>query len=1114
VRLLDKTENVVLLRPFTYAYLVAELSHRVLVVFFNENKFEPLLVPCTITAQEVVALSAVKAQLDSLGISNAGLFLRNQQGLDQYFSPDDQPCDIFFVRDEKNQLSYQTGIGRLFVKNKALGADMRLKRQTLIIRGSGSFKMAAAEKKKLETLARAEAQRSLLIKQVEEKKKQERERDNARSRRDALQECEEKKTRNNNGDPLVMFEEYFDQSVEKQSTQSKSDNDVSDRKQPRSASVGQREQTNHDLSAVKVGSPASGRKLEKTESEHTESKSMENGKESNSKVKDTEKEENKEKSSSSSLDQDTSNDKEKSASTSSFDEALAEEETLRRVGSAAATRRSRLIQRRSHVGSIVEESVNDEKESGKKETKTDIEEPGLMVVEQPVRKAGQRERERAADEIKAAAAIARQSVKKHKSPPPVATGSAQAAAMLASGKSPTETEDGDTLPQRRSQLTKDSKWMRNKSPNNEKTEQPKSPETTEEPVPTTESRSDFFGAKPALAVPIPGQHYSQSNPLAVGRGSWKDQMEEDERLNALFDQSHQAPTDAGKNSIDELKEKANELEKIPVKAPKVPQKPMEVDLNRLFGRQSSSVSDGSPADDQALEVKSPALLRIVLQQSTQSDGSSASNLNKRMDFISLSGTLLRNHKGVWSLEPGSAFHTPMAEADNCEVITLPPHIRATFSLVTKQWNVKSTERPFVQQQQPAALSPLPPSPQHQPLGGQKTEAHSTRGQSTGNGILRSFGQPQFVTMEVDLTRKRAIVQAVEQAVGTIIQHFSVTRNAQEKEILGDDSKTVAIGHLVRGYLCSAIAGVLADGMKPFRMGGLKKNNLWHLVQGSVAKSGNTAMATAVRVIQDLKKHPHMMDDNVRYRTFICGALNHRFLESWLIELTKKTDFLEKYYSPDSLLCLSSGPASVIYNELLISVQPLSTLPFRLFSSFEAQQAALQRQPQPRQDGVEENEERQCSVGTSPVTVVASTDVEAQNAMNGASSSSREALVESLTQIQQRQVVEEAVKPEDAAEEQRTKKSGRLWGAIVAVTSSVSQATEDAKQSIQSYWSRLRTSTQMEVRALYDNSTDDADELQFSRGDVLAVEEKVNDDWLICRLGNCTGMVPTNYVEPV
>ena len=32
------------------------------------------------------------------------------------------------------------------------------------------------------------------------------------------------------------------------------------------------------------------------------------------------------------------------------------------------------------------------------------------------------------------------------------------------------------------------------------------------------------------------------------------------------------------------------------------------------------------------------------------------------------------------------------------------------------------------------------------------------------------------------------------------------------------------------------------------------------------------MATAVRVVDDLKKHPHMTDDNVRYRTFICAAL--------------------------------------------------------------------------------------------------------------------------------------------------------------------------------------------------------------------------------------------------
>ena len=58
-----------------------------------------------------------------------------------------------------------------------------------------------------------------------------------------------------------------------------------------------------------------------------------------------------------------------------------------------------------------------------------------------------------------------------------------------------------------------------------------------------------------------------------------------------------------------------------------------------------------------------------------------------------------------------------------------------------------------------------------------------------------------------------------------------------KEVLGDDSKTEAIGHLVRGPFCSAVAALITDGMKRFRMGGLVRNNLWHVVQASVAKSG-------------------------------------------------------------------------------------------------------------------------------------------------------------------------------------------------------------------------------------------------------------------------------------
>lgn len=51
-----------------------------------------------------------------------------------------------------------------------------------------------------------------------------------------------------------------------------------------------------------------------------------------------------------------------------------------------------------------------------------------------------------------------------------------------------------------------------------------------------------------------------------------------------------------------------------------------------------------------------------------------------------------------------------------------------------------------------------------------------------------------------------------------------------------------------------------------------------------------------------------------------------------------------------------------------------------------------------------------------------------------------------------------------------------------------------------------------MRALFSNETDDPDELVFSCDDVLDVVEEVNVDWLICRLGDESGLVPRNYVE--
>ena len=79
---------------------------------------------------------------------------------------------------------------------------------------------------------------------------------------------------------------------------------------------------------------------------------------------------------------------------------MLEEETLRLAGSAAADRRSRNLNRRSHVGSVAE-SVEVKAESGKKETETDVEASGFVYIASPERMAGRRGRERTPDEVDA-----------------------------------------------------------------------------------------------------------------------------------------------------------------------------------------------------------------------------------------------------------------------------------------------------------------------------------------------------------------------------------------------------------------------------------------------------------------------------------------------------------------------------------------------------------------------------------------------------------------------------------------------------------------------------------------------------------------------------------------
>ena len=53
-----------------------------------------------------------------------------------------------------------------------------------------------------------------------------------------------------------------------------------------------------------------------------------------------------------------------------------------------------------------------------------------------------------------------------------------------------------------------------------------------------------------------------------------------------------------------------------------------------------------------------------------------------------------------------------------------------------------------------------------------------------------------------------------------------------------------------------------------------------------------------------------------------------------------------------------------------------------------------------------------------------------------------------------------------------------------------------------------------VEALYNNIAEDADELSFTKGDVMIVKEQINEEWIICSNGNQTGIVPMNYVKVI
>jgi len=76
--------------------------------------------------------------------------------------------------------------------------------------------------------------------------------------------------------------------------------------------------------------------------------------------------------------------------------------------------------------------------------------------------------------------------------------------------------------------------------------------------------------------------------------------------------------------------------------------------------------------------------------------------------------------------------------------------------------------------------------------------------------------------------KKVIVAEISSAFHDVMQQFECTRLVKAKKRIGSDMTNVAIGHMIRGRFCSALARLILDGLKPYRMEGLVVDDIWRV----------------------------------------------------------------------------------------------------------------------------------------------------------------------------------------------------------------------------------------------------------------------------------------------
>ncbi|XP_077178804.1 AP-4 complex accessory subunit RUSC1 isoform X4 [Paroedura picta] len=200
-------------------------------------------------------------------------------------------------------------------------------------------------------------------------------------------------------------------------------------------------------------------------------------------------------------------------------------------------------------------------------------------------------------------------------------------------------------------------------------------------------------------------------------------------------------------------------------------------------------------------------------------------------------------------------------------------------------------------------------------------------------------------------QKKALLVAVSASVDRIVAHFSTARNVVQKAQLGDSRLNPEVGYLVVGTLCPALRALVCDGLKPFQkdvITGQRPSSPWSVVEASAKPGPHTRSLNAL--YWRVSRLAPLRTNQQRFHAFILGLLNMKQLEQWFFNLQQNTDLISALYLPSAFLVLTQGFCRRWAEEVLLLLQPLSTLTFQLDLLFEYHHLSLDVRPVSHQTG--------------------------------------------------------------------------------------------------------------------------------------------------------------------